>query len=117
MSISRIEIFKQILETDPGNSSVLFGLAKEYEKAGQNDALIETLTRYLANSDDQGNAYGMLASAYDKAGDQVKAREVYQQGIEAALAHGHPSMAEEYRLTLASEYGSHEKPKSPRSKV
>ena len=91
--MSRIDIFKQMLEADPGNSSVLFGLAKEYEKAGLNDALIETLTRYLANSDDEGNAYGMLASAYEKAGNRVKAREVYQQGIKAALAHGHPSIA------------------------
>ena len=113
--MSRIDIFKQMLEADPGNSSVLFGLAKEYEKAGLNDALIETLTRYLANSDDEGNAYGMLASAYEKAGNRVKAREVYQQGIKAALAHGHPSMAEEYRMTLASEYGSDETFDLPRS--
>lgn len=101
--MSRIDIFKQMLESDPGNSSVLFGLAKEYEKAGLNDELIEILTRYLATSDDEGNAYGMLASAYEKIGNRVKAREVYQQGVEAALAHGHPSMAEEYRMTLASE--------------
>ena len=106
MSSSRIAIFKQILETDPENGNVLFGLAKEYEKAGLNDDLIETLTRYLANSDDEGNAYGMLATAYEKSGNRLKAREVYQQGIEAAVSHGHPSMAEEYRQTLASEYDS-----------
>ncbi len=69
MSSSRIEIFKQILETDPGNSNVLFGLAKEYEKAGLNEELIETLNRYLASSDDEGNAFGMLASAYEKIGE------------------------------------------------
>ncbi len=104
MSVSRIDIFKQILETDPCNNNVLFGLAKEYEKAGLTDELIETLTSYLANSDDEGNAYGMLASAYEKAGDRAKACEAYQRGIEAALAHGHPSMAEEYRMTLATDY-------------
>lgn len=104
MSVSRIEIFKQILETDPDNSSVLFGLAKEYEKAGLNQEVVEMLSRYLASSDDEGNAYGMLAQAYEKTGERDKAREVYQRGIEAALAHGHPSMAEEYRMTLANEY-------------
>ncbi len=113
--MSRIDIFKQMLEADPANSSVLFGLAKEYEKDGLNDALIETLTRYLATSDDEGNAYGMLASAYEKSGNRARAREVYQQGIKAALAHGHPSMAEEYRMTLASEYESDETSDSPRS--
>ncbi len=103
---SRIDIFKQILETDPGNTNVLFGLAKEYEKAGQNEDLIEILNRYLAGADDEGNAYGMLAVAYERVGKRDKAKEIYQRGIEAAVAHGHPSMAEEYRTTLASEFSA-----------
>jgi predicted Zn-dependent protease len=106
MSASRIDIFKQILETDPGNSNVLFGLAKEYEKAGKHEDVVEILNRYLAGSDDEGNAYGMLASAYERIGQRDKARETYRRGIEAAIAHGHPSMAEEYRMTLASEYAA-----------
>jgi predicted Zn-dependent protease len=104
MSSSRIQIFKQILETDPGNSNVLFGLAKEYEKAGMNQELVDTLNLYLASSDDEGNAYGMLGSAYEKIGDRSKAREAYERGVAAAMSHGHPSMAEEFRMTLASEY-------------
>ena len=48
MSTSRIEIFKQMLVSDPINSSILFGLAKEYEKAGQTEEMIETLERYLS---------------------------------------------------------------------
>ena len=104
MTTSKIDIFKQILETDPANSNVLFGLAKEYEKAGQHDMLIETLTRYLEDSDDEGNAYGMLARAYEIVGKRDKARETYQRGIEAAQRHGHPGMAEEYRMALSSEY-------------
>ena len=105
MATSRIEIFKQMLQSDPGNSSVLFGLAKEYEKAGLNEALVEVLNQYIANSDDEGNAFGMLASAYEKIGDRDGACEAYRQGIAAALAHGHPSMAEEYRMALSTEYG------------
>ena len=104
MAASRIDIFKQILETDPGNGTVLFGLAKEYEKTGQNEELIETLSKYLEISDDEGNAYGMLARACEKAGQRDRAHEVYERGIKAALAHGHPSMADEYRMILASDY-------------
>lgn len=104
MTASRIDIFKQILKADPGNSTVLFGLAKEYEKTGDHDELIATLTRYLESSDDEGNAFGMLARAYDKTGQRDKAREAYERGIKAALSHGHPSMAEEFRMTLASDY-------------
>jgi tetratricopeptide (TPR) repeat protein len=100
MATSRIDIFKQMLVGDPVNSSVLFGLAKEYEKVGDTQEMIETLERYLAVADDEGNAFGMLARAYEKAEQPDKARETYQRGIDAATKHGHPSMAEEYRTTL-----------------
>jgi predicted Zn-dependent protease len=104
MTASRIEVFEQMLTADPSNSSILFGLAKEYEKAGRNQDLIEILNRYLQNSDDEGNAYGMLARAYELAGQRDKAKETYLRGAEAASSHGHPSMAEEYRSILSSEY-------------
>jgi len=42
---SRIDIFEQMLANDPGNTSVLFGLAKEYEKAGNDEKLIENSAR------------------------------------------------------------------------
>jgi predicted Zn-dependent protease len=103
MTTSRIDIFKQMLVSDPINSSILFGLAKEYEKGGQTTEMIETLERYLAISDDEGNAHGMLARAYEQTGRGDKARETYQRGIEAATKHGHPSMAEEYRTIMESE--------------
>jgi len=102
MATSRIEIFKQMLVNDPINGSILFGLAKEYEKTGQTQEMIDTLERYLEISDDEGNAFGMLAGAYEKADQHDKARETYQRGISAATAHGHPSMAEEYRMILES---------------
>src|SRR5574341_2250153 len=103
MSASRIEVFEQMLVADPANTAVLFGLAKEYEKCGDDAKMIETLERYLAAADDEGNAYGMLARAYERNEQRVKARETYALGAEVAMAHGHPGMAEEYRQTLASE--------------
>lgn len=93
-----------MLESDPANSSVLFGLAKEYEKANLDHELLETLNRYLDVFDDQGNAYGMLAGAYNRSGEKEKARAALQRGIETAQRHGHPGMAEEYKMILASDY-------------
>ncbi|PYS73166.1 MAG: hypothetical protein DMF69_05670 [Acidobacteria bacterium] len=101
---NRIELFKTMLANDPTNTSVMFGLAKEYEKTGQNEELIEMITRYLDVSEDEGNAFGMLASAYERLGQRDKAKEAYERGIETAQRHGHPGMAEEYRMTLASNY-------------
>jgi predicted Zn-dependent protease len=93
-----------MLEGDPENTAVMFGLAKEYEKAGRFGEMIEVLTEYLMRADDEGNAYGMLASAYEKAGNREAARKAYERGIEVATAHGHPSMAEDYRMTLEMEF-------------
>ena len=104
MTTDRLQLFEQLLANDPGNTSVLFGLAKEYEKAGRDRDLIETLKRYLENFDDQGNAFGMLAGAYERIGERDKAREAYERGIETAQRHGHPGMAEEYRMMLAGNY-------------
>ncbi len=104
MTASRIDIFKQMLVNDPVNSSILFGLAKEYEKAGQTPEMIETLERYLAISDDEGNAFGMLARAFDKSGEREKAKETYQRGVAAATSHGHPGMAEEFKNILENDF-------------
>jgi hypothetical protein len=46
----------------------------------------------------------MLARAFEKVGKRDEAREAYQRGIEAAELHGHPSMAEDYRMTLQTDY-------------
>ena len=106
MAASRIEIFEQMLAGDPDNTMVMFGLAKEYEKGGDEAKVIETLERYLAAADDEGNAYGMLARAFERTKQTDKARAAYQRGVQAASSHGHPSMAEEYRAILESEYAT-----------
>src|SRR5438105_15741610 len=103
MSQSRIEIFEQMLAGDPANTMVMFGLAKEYEKAGDDAKMIDTLERYLAAAEDEGNAYGMLARAYERAKQDDKARELDQRGIEVAPADGHPGMAEEYRQSMGTD--------------
>ncbi len=101
---NRIEIFKQMLENEPENSMVMFGLAKEYEKIGANDEIIETLEKYLVVADDEGNAYGVLAKAYEQKGNREKAIETYKKGIDVSMAHGHPSMANDYQMTLDLDY-------------
>jgi predicted Zn-dependent protease len=104
LASSRIETFKQMLESDPENALVRFGLANEYLKAERYEEAITALKDYLQRSDDEGAAFGMLARAYEGVGQRERARESYQRGIEAAELHGHPSMAEDYRMTLQTDY-------------
>ena len=96
----RVEVFRQMLADDPSNTMVMFGLAKEYEKVSAHNEVIELLEDYLSKADDEGNAYGVLANAYLQSGNREKAIETYRKGIDIAMAHGHPSMANEYRMTL-----------------
>lgn len=101
---NRIEVFEQMLVAEPDNTMVMFGLAKEYEKTGDHAKVIELLESYLSRFDDEGNAYGVLANAYSQSGDRAKAIETYKHGIDVSMAHGHPSMANEYRMTLDMDF-------------
>lgn len=101
---NRIEVFKQMLESDPNNTMVLFGLANEYQKAEDWRNAIAALEDYLSRADDEGAAFGMLAKAYERIGEREKARSIYEKGIEVSMAHGHPSMAQDYRMTLDLDY-------------
>lgn len=101
---NRIEVFKQMIESDPTNTMVLFGLANEYQKVEDWQKTIETLEEYLAKADDEGNAYGILAKAYERMNEREKAKSAYEKGIEVSNAHGHPSMANDYRMTLDLDY-------------
>lgn len=101
---NRIEVFRQMLVADPANTMVMFGLAKEYEKLGQHADVIGLLESYLAKTEDEGNAYGVLANAYALSGNREKAAEIYKKGIDVSMAHGHPSMANEYKMTLDLDF-------------
>ena len=104
MAASRIDTFKKMLEGDPANTLVLFGLANEYLKAEQWVDAADALDRYLKQANDEGAAYGMLARAYEKIGRREDARSSYERGIKVAEAHGHPSMAADFRMTLETDY-------------
>ncbi len=101
---NRIEVFKQMLESDPNNAMVFFGLANEYLKAEDYQNAIPTIEGYLQKADDEGAAYGMLAKAYERIGEREKAKATYEKGIAVSNAHGHPSMANDYQMTLDLDY-------------
>ncbi len=101
---NRIEVFKQMLESDATNTMVLFGLANEYLKTENYTEAIPVLENYLNQADDEGAAYGMLAKAYEKQGEREKAKNAFLLGIKAADKHGHPSMAADYQETLEFDY-------------
>ena len=93
-----------MLESDPTNTMVMFGLANEYLKAEDFAAAIPALQNYLAQTDDEGAAWGMLARAFEKTGRRDDARNAFENGVKAANKHGHPTMAMEFQETLDFDY-------------
>jgi len=101
MAEARIELFRRMLETDPANNVVRYGLANELMKLERYAEAVPQYRQYLSQADDQGAAYGRLAQALDRTGDIAGARAAYEMGIAAANRHGHPGMAQEFQLALS----------------
>jgi Flp pilus assembly protein TadD len=97
---SRASTLRALLEKRPGDPRLLFGLAVEELNGGRLEAGVETLRKYLAVADDEGNAWGRLADALLALNREEEARVALRTGIEAALRHGHPTMAQELQEAL-----------------
>ena len=100
MANPRLETFRQMVATNPGNPLARFGLANEALKAGLYDEARENLEAYLAAHDDEGNGYGRLAEALEKLGRTDEAKDVLRRGIAASQRFGHPGMASEFEARL-----------------
>lgn len=100
VTTSRLDNLRAMAEKSPNNPHVQFGLANELVKAEKYDEARETLERYLGAHDDEGAAFRLLATAYEKLGRTDDAREAYRRGIDAAGRHGHASMVAEYEMKL-----------------
>jgi Flp pilus assembly protein TadD len=100
MPNDRIIALQKMLERSPDDPRAHFGLALEYEKLQQWEDAAAHFTRYLALTDDEGNAWGRLGHALRQLGRDDEARAAYTRGIQAARAHNHPTMAAEFNEVL-----------------
>jgi thioredoxin-like negative regulator of GroEL len=96
----RTEALARMLERRPDDPRLRFGLALEYLKADRLAEAAEQLTAYLDSTNDEGNAWGRLGDTLRRLGRADEAKAAYRRGVEAAEAHGHPTMAEEFREIL-----------------
>jgi Flp pilus assembly protein TadD len=97
---SRIDALTKMLEARPDDVRARFGLALEMERLERWNEVVEHLGRYLASTEDEGNAYGRLARALRRLGRDDDAREAYRSGIAAASRHGHPTLAMDLEAEL-----------------
>src|SRR5713226_6884976 len=84
MSLSRIQVFKELLQQQPEEVMVWYGLAAEYSKLGSWSEAAEALQNVIRLNPDYTAAYQMLGTALINLGDRDGARQAWSQGLEAA---------------------------------
>ena len=100
MTDGRLAALERMLGNRPEDLRLRFGLALEYLNAGRTEDGVRELRVYLDGADDEGNGWGRLGSALRDLGRDGEAVEAYEKAIEAAMRHGHPTMADDFRETL-----------------
>lgn len=95
-SSSRVAGLEALREKNPENTLTLLMLANEYFKEKRWSDTVAVLRDYLARARDEGAAFRLLARSLRNLGDEEAARAAFRQGADAARAHGHPGMAEEF---------------------
>lgn len=78
---SRIDVLRDLLAQNPGNSFMRYGLAMEYVKAGELARAIDEFSAILASDPTYSAAYFHGGQALEKLGRIEDARDFYRRGI------------------------------------
>ena len=84
----RMQQLLRLLEREPNDAFLLYGLALEHKKANDLNAAIEYLNRVIQVDPGYCYAYHQRGLAYESLGDLESARRSYREGIEAAARKG-----------------------------
>lgn len=99
--LDRLAYFAELVFEEPDDPRARFGYANELQKAGRFAEAADELSTYLRlNPDDEGNAFGRLAECLKQLGRLDDAADAYLAGIDAAGAHGHHGLADEFEAAL-----------------
>jgi len=95
-----LESLEKMLAKGVDNSLLRFGLGKGYLDLGENAKAAEHLQRCVGFDPKYSAAWKLLGKAHQAAGDNVAAREAWEQGLEAARAHGDKQAEKEMTVFL-----------------
>ncbi|HMF77647.1 MAG TPA: tetratricopeptide repeat protein [Bryobacteraceae bacterium] len=101
MATNRLDILKQMVEQDPGNTFARYGLAMEYAKGGEFAAAIAEFQGLLSQDADYAAAYYHGGQAHEKLGELEQARDLYEKGIEVTMRKGDAHTRAELEAALS----------------
>jgi len=98
--VSRIEQLKKLLESDPDDVFLMFGLAMEYRKADQPEEALAEFKKINSKDPNYVPAYFMQGQTLIALGRRDEAKDVLQRGIEVAKSVNDPHAVAEMTETL-----------------
>ncbi|GJQ25014.1 MAG: hypothetical protein HBSAPP02_00460 [Phycisphaerae bacterium] len=100
--MSRLEKLQALLEKEPNDAFLNFGLAMELAKAGRFEESLAQFDRTIANDPNYIAAYFQKGRTYVNLGEIDRAKETLQKGIAQANACGETHAAGEMSELLAT---------------
>jgi tetratricopeptide (TPR) repeat protein len=96
----RVDLFRGVLEIDPGDVVANFGLGKLLADLGRPAEAVDHFERALAAQPDYSMAYAQLGLCLEAVGDRERAAEILRRGIAVAAGKGDlmPKRTMELRL-------------------
>ena len=95
-----LESLEKMLAKGVDNSLLRFGLGKGYLDLGENAKAAEHFQRCVGFDPKYSAAWKLLGKAHLALGDHVAARQAWEQGLEAARAHGDKQAEKEMMVFL-----------------
>ncbi len=91
----RLNSLLKLLEQDPDDSFLLYGIALEHISTGNYDEAERYLSSIIKNDPDYVPAYMQLAQVYENLNLIDKAKNIYKEGIEIARKNNDSHAADE----------------------
>ena len=84
----RLQKLQKMLEREPGDTFLIYGLALEHKKLGEDARALELLDRVIQLDPGYCYAYFQKGAVLESAGDSDAAKSAYRAGIDAAKKKG-----------------------------
>lgn len=97
----RLQQLLKMLEKEPSDAFLLYGIAMEHKKAQRPAEAVEYLRRTLAVDALYCYAFYQLGQVMEQEGDLKSAKQAYEDGINAAIKKGDAHAKSELESALA----------------
>ena len=97
---SKVDQFKQLIEMEPNDPVLHYGLGMEYQRLGDFVAAAEEFRRTTGLKPDYSAAYRELGKVLEKLDQNQEASKTYRKGIEVAKQNGDLQTMKEIEVFL-----------------